>query len=296
MEQSTNNNFSDIISAFSTINTSLAFDVYLPIAKKTVRFKQMTTGQEKRIAKQLLVGENSTIYSIMPDILQENCLDHGFSVADASIIDFFCIIMQTRIYSIGNQITLQTFKTNTIDRSIAKEIKNISSDAPLAEITNEKEQNDKKTNKNDVINIKLNLVDIYNSIKTAAEKYSEVTISIEDCPYQLVCGVPTVKTIQNSIDDDDDNLVTRLIKFILEIDLVNPSTKEAKQIILSDFSTENAKKLIESIPNRLLVKASEQIVELFKLLTTLQLYKFKVGNTEYVQTLNFTSLDFFTSF
>lgn len=298
MEQSENNNFSDILSAFNVINTSLAFSVYLPIAKRTVRFKQLTTGQEKRIAKQLLVGDNDTIYTIMPEILQENCINEDFSVKEASIIDFFCIILQTRIYSIGNQITIRTLKQNSIDKNTEDNIKSAIENIPTADVQNQNdEQGKKSTKKNELIDIKLEVTKIYDAIVNATKDYSDIRVSLKDCPYQIVCGIPSVKTIQNTLDGvNDEDIITRLAKFIKEIYLVNVTTGEEKLIKLVDFSADQIKDVIEIIPNRLLVEASEKIIDFFKLLTTVQLYKFKVGGTEYKQTINFTSLNFFTSF
>lgn len=297
MEQQTNTNFSDILSALNTINTALAFSVYLPIAKKTIKFKQLTTGQEKRIAKQLLVGDNDTIYTVMPEILQENCLDEDFIVRDASIIDFFCIILQTRIYSIGNQITIRTLRQSSIDKSTENDIKDIVKRIPSAEVDEKVDQTKKPAKKDETIDIKLEVTKIYDAIVDATKDYSDIRVSLEDCPYQIVCGIPSVKTIQNSLDEaNDEDIITRLAKFIKEIYLVNVTTGEEKMINLVDFSADQVKSVIETVPNRLLVEASEKIIDFFKLLTTIQLYKFKIGGSEYKQTINFTNLSFFTSF
>ena len=298
MEQSTNNNFSDIISAFGAINTSLAFDVYLPIAKKTVRFKQMTTGQEKRIAKQLLVGENSTIYSIMPDILQENCLDSSFSIKNASIIDFFCIILQTRIFSIGNQITIRTLKKTTIEQSTQEIIdgKSLPSATEVKPTENKKDSTNGKK-KDDFIDIKIDLIKIYDAIVAETKNHEETTVTVDDLPYQLVCDIPTVKIVSSTaVEAENEDIITRLTQFVKEINLKNPSTGEIKKISMLDYSPEEITKMVENIPNQLIVKAAEKIIKYFNTLTKIQLYKFKIGGVEYYQAINFLNLDFFTSF
>lgn len=295
MEQPTNSNFSDIMSAFNAINTSLAFDVYLPIAKKTVRFKQMTTGQEKRIAKQLLVGENITIYSIMPDILQENCLEPGFSVKNASVIDFFCIILQTRIFSIGNQITIRAPKKTTIEQSIQDSVDK-EKIADMGDVT--PSTTDKKAKKKDeFIDIKIDLIKIYDTIVNDTKDHEATTVSIDGLPYQLVCDIPTVKVVKDtSVDSGNEDIVTRLTQFVKEINLKNPTTGEIKTIRVVDYSSDEMTKMVENIPNQLLVKAAEKIVKYFNILTKIQLYKFKIGGAEYYQAINFLNLDFFTSF
>ena len=297
MDQNTTQSLDDILAALNTINSSLSFAVYLPISKKTVRFKQMTTGQEKRIAKQLLVGDNKTIYSVLPEILQENCLDQQINIENLSIIDFFCIILQTRIYSIGNQITIRTVKKSAIDTITKNKIKNkniaVATDVSVQDEAKTSQPDKKKTEKLDV---KIDLIKIYESIVDTCKDHQNVSITIDNCPYQIVCDIPSVKMIRNKNETEDDNLISRLMKFVSELHLINPKTNETKKIDLSAFMPDEAKKIIENIPNQLLVKASEKIIDFYTLLTTIQLYKFKLGGTEYFQTINFLSLDFFTSF
>lgn len=299
MEQSENNNFSDILSAFNVINTSLAFDAYLPIAKKSVRFKQLTTGQEKRIAKQLLIGDDKTIYSVLPEILQENCLDPSFIVKKASIIDFFCIIIQTRIYSIGNTITIRTYKKTTVDSNMEEAAKTISDKIPEGGIIDKKDDKPKKKPKgSETIDIKIDLIKICEAIEKETKDYHDITISDDNLPYRIECGVPTVETISRSIEtkEEENDIISKILKFISKIYLINQTTKEAKEIPFSSFTPDQAKELLEQLPNRLLVQATEKIFNIFKLLSNIQLYKFTIQGAEYYQTINFTSLDFFTSF
>ena len=299
MEQSENNNFSDILSAFNVINTSLAFDAYLPIAKKSVRFKQLTTGQEKRIAKQLLIGDDKTIYSVLPEILQENCLDPSFVVKKASIIDFFCIIIQTRIYSIGNTITIRTYKKTTVDSNMEEAAKAISDKIPEGGIIDKKDDKSKKKPKgSETIDIKIDLIKICEAIEKETKDYHDITISDDNLPYRIECGVPTVETISRSIEtkEEENDIISKILKFISKIYLINQTTKEAKEIPFSSFTPDQTKELLEQLPNRLLVQATEKIFDIFKLLSNIQLYKFTIQGAEYYQTINFTSLDFFTSF
>ena len=70
-----NEDITKILNAIDTINTALTFDVDIPSIKKTARFKQMTTGQQKRFAKQLLTETGFNIVPSVLEIIKQNCTD-----------------------------------------------------------------------------------------------------------------------------------------------------------------------------------------------------------------------------
>ena len=195
-------------------------------------------------------------------------------------------------------INVRTVKKTNIDQSTQDSIKTVHKNIPSAEINKENTEQ-KKTKVPERIDIKIDLIKICEAISENTKDFKEIVVSDDDLPYQIICGVPSVETIQRSLSTDDienEDIITKLLKFVTEIKLINQKTGEAKSIVFNDFSIDEAKQLVEQIPNKLLVKATTKIVDIFNLLTTIQLYKFKLGNVEYYQALNFMNLDFFTSF
>lgn len=285
--------FSDVMSVFSAINTSLTFNVYLPITKKTVQFKQLTTGQEKRIAKQLLMDKSSNSFAIMPDIIQENCVTPDINIKKLPIIDFYCIVLLMRLYSIDPIIKFRIPKSALKKKPSEKEEVLNGKSLPEAKESEEKAESTTK-----YINAKINIQDIYNSIIENTKDFKLEHIKTDGCPYEVICSVPTTEAILQKEDDEQDNMtiISERAKFISGVILTNVNTGEKKEISFDDFTVDQIEELINTLPAVIISSISDYVEKAFDLLGSLNIYKITIEGKETKQLLNYMSLDFFIPF
>lgn len=284
--------FSDVMSVFSTINTSLTFNVYLPITKKTVKIKQLTTGQEKRIAKQLLMDKSSNSFAIMPDIIQENCVTPDINVKKLPIIDFFCVVLMLRLYSIDPILKFRVPRSSLKRKPTEKEKILDQKSLPQAKESEEKTEPTTK-----YINAKINIQDVYNSIVENTKDFKIEHIKTDNCPYEVICSIPTTEAILQKEDDDDTmTIISERAKFISGVILTNVNTGEKKPISFDDFTAEQIEELINNLPASIINSISKYVEKAFDLLGSLNIYKITVDGKETKQLLNYMSLDFFIPF
>ena len=287
--------FSDVMSVFSAINTSLTFNVYLPITKKTVQFKQLTTGQEKRIAKQLLMDKSSNSFAIMPDIIQENCVTPDINVKKLPIIDFFCIILMMRLYSIDPTIRFRIPRPAIKRKPTEKEKALDEKSLPEATLDTEAEQ---ESTAKQYINAKINIQDVYDSIVKNTKDFKIENIKSDGCPYEIICSIPTTEAIMSKDKENPEtvSIISERSKFISGVILTNINTGENKTISFEDFSAEQIEELVNNLPANVIKAISKYVEKAFELLGTLNLYKITIEGKETKQVLNYMSLDFFIPF
>ena len=287
--------FSDVMSVFSTINTSLTFNVYLPITKKTVQFRQLTTGQEKRIAKQLLMDKSSNSFAIMPDIIQENCVTPDINIKKLPIIDFFCIILMTRLYSIDPTLKFRIPKSALKRKPTEKD--DIFKGKSLPNASEDKETPVEQETKQ-YINAKINVQDVYNSVLENTKDFAIENIKMDNCPYEIICSIPTTEAILKKDEEDPDNIsiVSERSKFISGVILTNVNTGEKKTISFEDFTADECEQLINNLPANVIKAISKYVEKAFELIGLLNIYKITIEGKETKQFLNCMSLDFFIPF
>ena len=295
METTEKYSFADVMSVFSTINTSLIFNVYLPICKKTIQFRQLTTGQEKRIAKQLLLDKDSEAFAIMPDIIQENCVTTGIDIKKLPIIDFFCVVLMMRLYSIDPVIKFRIPKPSPKKKSSKKEKTLDDKSLPEATLDSEGEE---EIAKKQYIGAKINIQDVYNSIVENCKNFNIENIKVENCPYEIICSIPSTESIirKDVLDPDNVSIVTERSKFISGVILTNMKTGEKRTISFDQFTAEQNEELINNLPASIIKAISTYVNRAFELLGSLNVYKIKINGEETKQILNYMSLDFFIPF
>lgn len=263
-----NSNIESIISAISLINTSMSIPVDLPIEKKRVHFRQLTTAQEKRLVKDLLShnGDGSTLIASILPILKENCENHEIDIDKLTIVDMYAIVLKMRIFSIGNELNLRI---------------------------------QKKKPKTGSFTTKVSLNNIYDQLIDNIKGLKSIGFVVNMPPYEIRCELPTVKSLVDSvnepIDTDYDALFVETARMVRSIDLI-ANDKESKTIDLSSMKHEDKIKIMESMPNAILTKVYAETVKLVKSIRDLLLFDFTYEGEHYRQTIDLTSPDFFTVF
>lgn len=93
--------FNDFIGKLNEINNNNLISIYVPSAKKDLKFKQLSVKQQKDLIKTSLDGKYSGLMfsNVLSDIIIENCVEkHEFLITDK-----FPIILQLRKNSYGSK-------------------------------------------------------------------------------------------------------------------------------------------------------------------------------------------------
>lgn len=261
-----NANLESIISAINLINTSMSIPIDLPIQKKRVNFRQITTGQEKRLIKDLVVNDKSTLISALLPILKENCEDPSIDVDKLTIVDLYAIVLKIRIYSVGNELTLRI---------------------------------QKKKPKTGSFTTKVSLNDLYEQLMDNIKDFNDLGFVVKMTPYEIRCELPTVKALVESsaekIETSYDNLFLETARMITSMDIVS-DTGEKQTIDLSDMDYESKVKIVSNMPNLVLTKVYQETVKLVKSIRDLLIFDFTFEGDTYRKTVDITSADFFTIF
>jgi len=122
------NNYNDILSVLDTINKEVSISVYVPSLQREVKFKSISTGQQKNILKAAVDNPVfQTRFTIAYfNLLQENCLEKDI-IPLLTTIDSAAIAIQLRVATSGvdytttqNNRRLKVNLQNIVDRLKAK--------------------------------------------------------------------------------------------------------------------------------------------------------------------------------
>jgi len=102
------NNFNDILSVLDTINKEVTVPLYIPSLQREVKFKSISTGQQKNILKAAVDNPVfQTRFTIaFYNLIQENCTEPAI-VSLLTTIDAAAIAVQLRVFTAGTSYTLQ---------------------------------------------------------------------------------------------------------------------------------------------------------------------------------------------
>jgi len=256
-------NLESILSAINLINTSMSIPIDLPIRKKRVNFRQLTTGQEKRLVKDLVVNDKSTLISVILPILKENCEDSTIDIDSLTIVDLYAIMIKTRIYSIGNELNLRIQKEKPKTGSFTT---------------------------------KIMLSDLYDQLMEKAGKMETLGFVVESPPYEIRCEIPTVKSLVESATDEIvtsyDALFTETARMITSIGIVS-ADGEKNAVDMTGMSYEDRVKIVSQMPNLILSKVYDETVKLVDDIRNLTIFDFKFEGSSYRKTIDILSPDFF---
>lgn len=88
--------------------TNVAYDIFVPSLNRTVKFKAITTGQQKSLIKSVLDKElmGVTFNFALNKIIQENCTEP----VQLTVADRTPIAVQLRVISLGSEVTIEKNK------------------------------------------------------------------------------------------------------------------------------------------------------------------------------------------
>lgn len=132
------NNFNDILSVLDTINKEVSVLVYVPSLKREVKFKNISTGQQKNILKAAVdnpVFQTRFVIAYY-NLVQENCLEKDV-VPLLTTIDSAAIALQLRVATSGaNYILTQNNRKFAVNlQDVIIKIKNTSFDLAVDSVT-----------------------------------------------------------------------------------------------------------------------------------------------------------------
>lgn len=230
MTKSPEKDFTDLLASIIKEQT---FETLL--TKESCTFKQLNTSQLKDLVKTVVDSPltQAVFNTAISKIMKEACVTEGVDILSLNIFDRLIFILETRINSLSDTIT----------------------------ITNE--------NVSYVVDLKEVLKKLRNSISASAEVLNEVTI--DDGQLSLVCGLPSIK-VENQLNDEvyknvkaDVENIEELRKLLGEA-FINEIAKTVKSVTVAeqtkDLGTMNFKAriaLIESLPASLIKKVIDYV-------------------------------------
>lgn len=258
-----NNDAKDIISALDMLNTTMTFSVPVPSLGKKVSFRQITTAQQKRLAKQFLTEDKEQIVYELLRIFKENCMSKDVVFENLTIVDLVIVSLYSRIYSIGDEVTL---------------------------IVRAKEEDPSQ----DDLEIKLKLSKICENIEKMADLQFDQMISVDGTPYKFHCKLPTYQTIMSeySPETNFDSDVRDCMAYIHEIFIING--EQEKKIDFLALNPFEKNKVFERFPAKVLVTLREKTKESASKISDLTLFDITRNNIKYRQTINPFDYYFFT--
>jgi len=201
-------NFNDIVSILDTLNQESALSFYIPSLKREVKFKSISTGQQKTLLKASVdnpVFQTRFIIAVY-NIIVENCLEKDI-INNLNILDVLSILLHYRVNLYGNEFKVKVdgkdFATNLQDcidkiKSAELPVPAMYEDGPIViqvglptlqeQYQLEKQIREKSLSDKDLIN--LNNINIGDTIGDAfigeISKYiKDITIIKENNPHSL---------------------------------------------------------------------------------------------------------------
>ena len=255
-----------IVSAINLISTAISIPVELPVLGKTVHFKQMTTAQEKKLVKSVAMSESSEFLPMIIPILKANCEDPAVDFDKLSMFDVYAIVLATRIYSIGSELTLRITKKNDSDKTFTT---------------------------------KVNLGDVYTQLIDHIKNAKIENIVVESLPYRIYCSCPTAKDLCETPDSETetvyDNLFVSMIRMVRKVEIVSNSG-EIKTIDASTLSIPDRIKMFEALPSAATIKIYKEIDKFLSSIEEIMLFDFTLEGETYKRPIDMLSSDFFTTF
>lgn len=204
-------NFNDIISILDTLNQENALSFYLPSEKREVKFKSISTGQQKNLLKASVdnpVFQTRFLIAIY-NIITENCQEKDV-LARLTTLDLISILLQYRVnlygnkfvvkaedksYNVNLQSCIDAIKSTTVPphQLIQEGVFSIQVGVPSLTDTYqlEKQLREKSLSEKDLINV--NNISINDTIGDAfigeVSKYiKDITIEKGDIPHNINYG------------------------------------------------------------------------------------------------------------
>jgi hypothetical protein len=231
-----NGNINDILGAIDHLNGKTAYPVYIPSLKRSVMFKEMTTGQEKTIVKTIIDNPiyNSGFIFAIRDIIKQNCME-DIDIDSLTVIDKTAICLVMRQKSIGDTFEY-TFKGT-------KKKKTISISEYIERFKPVKIPDDKIVG-NDHIKVVCGYPTILDEYSLEHEFHSNVSAM-------------EVKTSTEMKEAIGEVFINEVVKYIKKISIVRDNDEMV--LDMKDFNFKNRIQIIEKIGNTVLTEILKYI-------------------------------------
>jgi hypothetical protein len=274
-----NSEVKDIISLIKDLDINTSFNVEIPSLQKSLKFKQLTTEQLKRLLKTII---DSPVYSTefiltFNSIIKENCLDPEFDINNLTVYDKLIILYKTRIESISQSYTFYFTDEEINQYNLKEKSKTIS------------------------------LADHFDNFLKECINFNSVTYTHNDCI--ITCNLPTLGT-ENKLEKElhkntkidintpeelrvviGDTFINEITKFISSITI----NETVIDFLVLDFK--NRIKIVESLPTSAInnaIKYIESYRNIIKKLITYNIVTETTQSTEVSFTKDFpTDATFF---
>jgi len=248
----------EILSVLDKAQERFSYEIFVPSIQKNVRFREITTAQQKRLIKSVIDSSvyNSEFILTLRDILDENCIDKDVNINSLTIYDKLLISIYMRMVNIGDDLGM-TFK------------------CPDCEKTHE---------------FVFKLSSLFTELNKIKHDF-ECVIRDTNGAWKVTCRVPTIgdeyalekemrrdKEVKTSDtkqmrDFAGDVFITEISKYVAEVEY----TKEDGEVLIIDMSTLTFKdriKIIERLSAKLLDKIMEFTSSIKKAFDGITLVKF----------------------
>lgn len=271
-------NISEINNIISKAKETFVYEIWIPSLQKNVMFREISTGQQKRLIKAIIDSPiyNTEFIFALNNIIKENCAEPDIDINELTIYDKLFICLTMRIYSIGKDLTF-----------IIK--------GPKTGVEYKQD---------------VNLLEILEKLK---ELNLEINAKIYEVgPFKVTVNIPTIGEeylIEKELRDNNINIdiktddeirsalqnvfITELIKVIKKIEI--KSEDKIIELDLKNLKYKDRVNLIEKLPIKLIKNVIEYIASYNNKLNEILILKFDIEGEIFEQKLRLDA-SFFTNF
>lgn len=265
-------NISEINNIISKAKETFAYEVWIPSLQRNVMFREITTGQQKRLLKAIIDSPvyNTEFIFALNGIIKENCAESDVNIDELTIYDKLFIALTMRIYSIGKDLTfvIKTQKTGTEYKKV------------------------------------VNLLEIVEQLKGLNLDTTNQTFLDSKNVFTITCGIPLIsdeynleKEIRVNVENEEmgsviqNIFINELVKYCKTLKIVNDN-KEI-ELNFSNLTFKDRIKMLEALPTTLTKNIIEYISKFNKELNKVLILNFDIEGEKIEQRIKLDA-NFFT--
>lgn len=251
----------DVLGLLQELDKETNFELFIPSLQKSVRFKQLTTEQLKRILKSVIDSPvyNTEFIKAFNVIIKENCLDPDVETDTLTLYDKTLIIFKTKIASLSPDFNFIFTDEEIESNNLAEKNKVVNLEEHFNRFLNEKINFEPLTIEYNNSIITCNIPTLFTENKLENELHKNVKID-----------VTTPEELRTVIGDTFINEIT---KFITNINI------NGTHINLLRMTFKNRIAVVEKLPTQVINKVIKYIEQYRATLKPLFSYKLKVQTT-----------------
>jgi len=243
MEKQTGN-IEDILKIMNRANETFAYEIFIPSLKRPMPFREISTGQQKRLLKAVIDSPvyNTEFIFILHQIIKENCVEN-VDIDTLTILDKLIIALMLRSISISDNLDLEFVVPNSEQKIVRRlQIKDIA-DLALAKIHVEPI----------VIKDESDTYEIFCDLPTILDEYN--------LEIQLRKNVETIeiKNEQQLRDTVGEVFTNEIVKYIKQVNIKNKVDGKIYEFNLKTMLFKDRLAILGHIPAKINNKIIEYI-------------------------------------